>query len=478
MCHEVVPSAGFRIAVCSGFGCWRSLCYPAFPPPSRLTNTIGPNRFFRHRDATLAYTGPESDFTNLTEMRIGWFGPHDATNHLGADAWWAANLAVQEANEQGGYTPHAQSSKAGHAQAERGVYTTSPPARKGGAGRDPSSSDNSDLKRLEDCAPSTSAGANGMQFRLVPRWAVDPWGTGISQLTRMIYDEQPLAVIGSVDSASTHLAEQIVAKAQLPLVSPVATDKSVTLAGVSWMFACAPSDDAIARVLVDDLLARLKTNRNRFALLAGTDHESRMAAQEVLRECSRRGRLPDFRFELPPGAPVVAEQLASLKQMQPTVVLIVANAEDSARLVSLLRKHLPNSQLFGSPSFGRSRFLQVAGAAAEGVRFPVLFTPDSKDPATVHFLERFRAEHDHEPDYTAALAYDATRLLLEAIRRAGPNRARIREALTQLSPWPSIAGPICFDGTGQNIWRAVRMGTITNGRILPETPRSERKAQD
>ena len=84
---------------------------------------------------------------------------------------------------------------------------------------------------------------------------MDPWGTGVSQLTRMVYDEQPLALLGSVDSATTHLAEQVVAKANLPLVSPIATDKSVTLAGVSWMFSCAPDEAAIARVLVDAVLA-------------------------------------------------------------------------------------------------------------------------------------------------------------------------------------------------------------------------------
>jgi hypothetical protein len=222
-----------------------------------------PAPFLRLRDATLSYHGPEAPGTNLAEIRIGWFGPTNLNDPLAGELWWAARLAVQEANAQ-----------------------TSP--------AEPRTSDSSDLP-----------------FRLVPRWATNPWGTGVSQLTRMIYEEQPVALLGSVDSGATHLAEQVVAKANLPLVSPIVTDKSVTLAGVSWVFACAPSDAAIASVLVDDILAVQADRRGRLALLTCTDHESRMTTKEVIKEFTQRRRLPDFHFEVQPGVQEVARQLFS-----------------------------------------------------------------------------------------------------------------------------------------------------------------------
>jgi ABC-type branched-subunit amino acid transport system substrate-binding protein len=404
--------------------------------------------FLRFRDVTLGYTGPDEDFTNLTEVRLGWFGPSDATNELAADMWWAANRAVQEANEQGGC------------------------------------SWNSELPRLP--------------FRLVPRWAVDPWGTGVSQLSRMVYDERPLALIGSVDSASTHLAEQVVAKANLPLVSPIATDKSVTLAGVSWMFACAPSDAAIARVLVDDILARRADPSDKLVLLTCTDHESRMTAREVLKEFTQRGRLPDFRFDVQPGAQGVAQQLAALAESDPAAVLIIAGAEDAARLALAVRERLPPAKslrpavsrfptgsdgprragergsgclIFGSHAMGRTRFRELAGQAAEGVRFPLLFVPNAADTNVARFTACFAADHQHPPDYTTVFTYDATRLLIEAIRHAGPSRVRLREALTGLSPWAGLAGPISFDGTGQNVRTNICMGTIREGAVVLLEPR-------
>ena len=411
----------------------------AAAPPS--TNATQP--FFRLREATLAYRGPTTEFTNLTECRLGWFGPHDATNELGAEVWWAANLAVQEANAQTGQ----------HAP----LPTHRPPP-----------------EVLVTAADAQQSGERenlplGLPFRLVPRWAVDPWGTGVSQLTRMIYDDSPLALLAAGDSAATHLAEQVVAKAQLSLVSPFSTDKSVTLAGVSWMFCCAPSDALIARVLVEDLLCSLPAGSNRLVVLSTTDHESRQTLREVLKEFSRLRHPPDFRFEMPPGAGVLNHHLAALEQARPDAVLIVATAADAATLVRAVRTRLPDCPLFGTHTMGRTAFVRRAGQAAEGVRFARLFTPDPGDPVAAKFLTQFARQHQHPPDYAAAFTYDATRLLLAAVRAGGFNRARVRQALLDLSPWPGITGPIHFDGTGQNTSANVRMGTIRDGAVVPLT---------
>jgi hypothetical protein len=56
--------------------------------------------------------------------------------------------------------------------------------------------------------------------------------------------------------------------------------------------------------------------------------------------------------------------------------------------------------------------------------------------------------------------------LIDAVRRAGLNRARIRDALVQLSPWAGVTGTIQWDRTGSNV-RAVKLATIEDGRIVP-----------
>jgi branched-chain amino acid transport system substrate-binding protein len=132
-----------------------------------------------------------------------------------------------------------------------------------------------------------------------------------------------------------------------------------------------------------------------------------------------------------------------------------------------MRDKAPDAAIFGTHALGRFRCGELAGQPAEGVRFPLLFVPNSTDPAATNFLDKFVAAHHRVPDYAAAFSYDATRLLLDAIRLGGPNRARVREAIRQLSPWKGITGPISWDGTGQNTRTNIWMGMIRNGAVTP-----------
>ncbi len=425
--------------------------------------------FLDHRQATLDYHGWDDELAGLTECRIGWFGPTNLNDPLTGDLWWSATFAVEQANSE-----------------LRSPNSDFPP------------------------------------FRLVPRWSENVWGTGVSQLTRMVYEETPLALIGSIDSASTHLAEQVVAKANLPLVSPIATDPSVTLAGVPWAFSCAPSDTAVARVLVEDVLRTLASlgrgsdgvrappsdtamdrpalagpqrgRGPRVALLTATDHESRMTARALLREFARHRQPPDFRFDIQPGAQDVSRPLAALAVAQPIVILIVAGVEDAARWLRAIRQSLPEPSassmamdssdqspgresdwpgpvVFGTHSMGRTRFRELAGPASEGVRFPLPCPGAVADARATRFVEAFVAARGHPPDWAAALTYDATRLLIERILQAGASRARIRSALAGLCPWQGMGGTISFDGTGQNTRTNVSMATWCCGLefLKPQT---------
>lgn len=410
------------------------------------------------RDVTLEYYGPSPQLTNLTELKIAWFGPTNLNASATGDLWWAARFAVDQANAKVPKTP-----------------------------------------------PGT-ADVSSLPFRLIPCWAVDPWGTGASVLARTIYEENPIALLGSIDSASTHIAEQIAAKAQIPIVSPIATDKSVTLAGVSWVFACAPTDSAIATVMVDEVLRALDHDKDKIVggrrkrllvLLSSTDHDSRMTSREILTKLSAQGRLPDYKLQLPPALPSYEDRVRPLTQnIDPTagiVLIVVASADDSVPLLKALTaclrgrglnahklpslepkassEHLIEggviqSTVFGSHSMTRTCFLKNAGTCAEGVRVPILFTADAGNPGTSAFITDFCQARGYPPDYAAALTYDATCLLIDAIRRAGPNRAHVREALVKSSPWKGITGTIHFDGTGQNTRTNIVMGVVRNGTIV------------
>jgi len=67
------------------------------------------------------------------------------------------------------------------------------------------------------------------------------------------------------------------------------------------------------------------------------------------------------------------------------------------------------------------------------------------------FEKRYRGRAGNAPVPAAAQAYDAVCILAAALRRAGPNRARLRDALAALSNYPGASGVVSFDHAGNDL---------------------------
>ncbi len=358
--------------------------------------------------ATSNQMGPQGIASDLREVRIGYFGPDDPDHPVGGAIWKGAKLAIEEANAAGGY--------------------------------------------------------RGLPFRLVQEWDENPWSGGAAGVVHMVYEEGVWAVIGGIDGASTHLAEQIVAKARLALVDPASTDRTVNAAKVPWTFSCMPDDRALMASIGEALLA--SADRESFILVSATDHDSRIMAQEFLSFVRREHGGPQRHLEFRHGSHRIPELARQIAESGARAVVVLAGASDSAALLRALRGAGAEPSIFGGPSMGRRSFLERAGPAAEGVRLPLTVWESDAGEA---FSEKFSARWNAAPDYAASHAYDAARLLVTAIRRAGLDRERIRAALAELSPWQGASGTIQWDPIGRNS-RGARLGTIRNGQLRPSGP--------
>jgi branched-chain amino acid transport system substrate-binding protein len=337
------------------------------------------------------------------EVRIGYFGPDDPDHPIGGAIWKGTKLAIEETNAAGGY--------------------------------------------------------QGLPFRLVQNWDENPWSGGAAGVARMVYEEKVWALIGGIDGTSTHLAEQIVAKARLALIDPASTDRTVNSANVPWMFSCMPADRVLMATIGGALLA--SPGRKSFILASATDHDSHIMAGVFLSFVQRKHSGPQRHLEFQSGSyrlPGLAKQIA---ESEAKAVVVLAGITDSAALVRELHTAGADLTIFGGPSLGRRTFLDQAQSAAEGVRLPLAL---QESDLAAEFSKRFEARWNVAPDYAAFHAYDSTRLLVAAIRRAGLDRAQIRAALAELSPWNGVSGTIRWDEIGRNS-RGARLGTIRNGQV-------------
>lgn len=276
------------------------------------------------------------------------------------------------------------------------------------------------------------------EVELVPAWDESPWTGGAAKVVHLAYGERVVALIGGIDGASTHLAEQVVTKALLPLVDPASTDRTVNAAFVPWVFSLMPDDRALMGALAEALASG--PDRDGFVLVAATDHDSRMMKAALLGALERRRARPRRLVDFHAGRAAAAA--AGLFGVRAAVVL--AGPVESAVFV---RHAPPGLRIYGGPAIGSRTFLRLAGGAAAGVRFANPLGPSDRGAA---FREAYERRFGEPPDASAFHAFDAAEMLLAALRRAGPDRGAVRDALRALSPWNGVSGPVRWDKLGRN----------------------------
>ncbi len=269
-----------------------------------------------------------------------------------------------------------------------------------------------------------AGGYKGIPFRLVASWSENPWGSGVKDVTRLVYEEQVWAIVGAPDGPSAHLVEQIVAKARLVFISTVSTDKTANLANVPWIISCAPGDHILAARLAEVFVGQV--GQKNFTVASCTDHDSRMFTKELLIALNKFRVFPARHLHFRPGSDDFGGQLQDIRRTQPAAVVLIAGPRDAAVFLTALRREGVTVPVFGGPRMGRRLFAEIAGKEADGVWFPRLAEKGMGTIAMVPVpFSRF------EPDYAATYTYDGMMLLIDAIRQAGLNRVRICDAVRE-----------------------------------------------
>jgi len=159
--------------------------------------------------------------------------------------------------------------------------------------------------------------------------------------------------------------------------------------------------------------------------------------------------------------------LAKVKQSKPDVVYL----PDYYQVVNLATKQAKEKGItvpfMGGDGWDSS---DLDLKATEGGYFTNHYSPDSTAAEVVNFLKAYGAKYkddqgkDKVPDALAALAYDATNMLLQAIKNAGADdTAKVKVAMEKLA-YNGVSGNITFDAQHNPVKSAVIL-TVKGGKV-------------
>ncbi len=124
-----------------------------------------------------------------------------------------------------------------------------------------------------------------------------------------------------------------------------------------------------------------------------------------------------------------------------------------------------NVQLLGADGLCNVVLLQIGGEAVEGAYATSGFYPDDPTPAVQNFVNAYKEKYNEDPDMFAAQAYDATRIVIEAIKSKGPSSEEIREGIAATKDFPGITGKTSIDEEGDTI-KDVIILKVENGKFI------------
>ena len=293
---------------------------------------------------------------------------------------------------------------------------------------------------------NTSGGYNGLPFRLISRWAVNPWSAGSREMIRLIYQDSVCVIIGSVDGTATHIAEQIVTKARVTLIAPLSSDPTLNYINIPWMFRLPPDNNVQSQVIVGQGIKA--HDLSRIGLITSNDHDGKVFTEDMLDILAQNDLNPKFHFEIPPLTADPEEIAERIREYRTDGLIISLSAPDLKRFLPVIGRQYPGISVF-IPWIPQLEPMEIA----DQINIPTYYI-DPVNPAATQFskdfADRFEARYGYAPSTSAAYTYDAVNLAGMAVKNAGPNRARIRESVAGISGYIGVSGKIDWDNGGGN----------------------------
>jgi branched-chain amino acid transport system substrate-binding protein len=284
-----------------------------------------------------------------------------------------------------------------------------------------------------------------------------------SVASKLITRDHVVALIGENASSRTLAAAPIAQSYKIPMVSPSSTNIEVTKKG-NYVFRVCFIDPYQGKALATFARRDLKAETAAILVDARSDYSVGLA--EAFRtEFEAAGGRIVRELKYTEGDNDFSAQLTALAPLQPDVLVVPGYYTDAGLIARQARSLGLKATLLGADGWDSPKLVEIGGDAVEGAYLSNHYSVDDPAPAVRKFVDAYKAKYGAEPDSIAALTYDATRLLADAIARAGSTEgSRIRDALASTKDFPGVTGTITMDADRNPVKPAVIL-KVEGGRF-------------
>ena len=291
---------------------------------------------------------------------------------------------------------------------------------------------------------------------------------------KLIDQDKVIAIIAGGTSGNSRAAAPKAQSSHVPLISPSSTDPAVTQTG-DYIFRACFVDTFQGEVMASFAANTLKAQKAAILFDFNSPYGRGLTDYFELSFAKLGGRIVS-KQSYTQGDADFKGQLSSIRATEPDVIYIPGYYGDVALIAKQARMIGLTQPLLGGDGWDAPELWQLGGDALNGSYISTHYSVDDPSPAIQKFVQAYKQRYGNLlPDAHAALAYDASRLLIDAITRAGStDGAKIREALAQTKNFTGVTGIINIDADRNAVKPAVVLKLLDLKFIYQETiqPRS------
>jgi len=286
--------------------------------------------------------------------------------------------------------------------------------------------------------------------------------SAVTTALKLIERDQVLAMIGPNSSKQAVPAGQVADDNQTVMITPWSTNPDTTF-DRPWVFRAAFLDPFQGPVAVNFAVKQFKAKTAAVLYDLSNDYSKGLA--EIFRD--------EFEKKMGPNTILAFEshgtkdqdfsaQLTKILATKPDFIFVPDNYNQVALIVKQAHQQGYTGQFMGSDSWGSSELMTLCGDDCKGLFFSTHYAAAGATGATKVFIDRYTEKYGSVPDDVAALTWDATRIVLQAIQGTGgltgklkKDRKAILKAMSAIPSFEGITGGMKFDDQGDPVKCAV-----------------------
>jgi branched-chain amino acid transport system substrate-binding protein len=288
---------------------------------------------------------------------------------------------------------------------------------------------------------------------------------------RLIEQDKVDVLLGGSTTGTTMAVVPLAEQAQIPFIS-MAGAVVIVEPVKKWVFKTPHTDRMACEKIFADMRARGAT---KIAMISGSGGFDKSMRQECL------GVAKNYQIQIAADETYGAQdndmtaQLTKIRNTPGVQAVINPGFGQGPAIVTKNYRQLGMTMpLYQSHGVASKQFIELAGAAAEGVRLPaaallvaeILPANDPQKPVALGYKKAYEVRHKSEVSTFGGHAYDALFIAVRAVKAAGSaDKAKVRDAIEATKGYVGTGGVVnmtAADHMGLDL-SAFRMLEIRNG---------------